>query len=84
MGNFTKYFVDANREAIMQKFLSYLFMVCVSVALQVLVFIYGWGMHPRSWWWIIGGGVVASTLLRSVFDAVEKENKKSDEKKVTR
>jgi hypothetical protein len=36
---------------------------------------YGWGLHPRSWWWIIGVGIVANTVIRSVFERVEKESK---------
>jgi len=47
--------------------------VCLAVGLQILVFIFGWGLTPVSWWWIIGGGVVGFTLLRSLSDYITKE-----------
>ena len=59
----------------MMKFLSYLFLLTISVGLNIAVMMYGWGLHPRSWWWIIGVGIVANTVIRSVFERVEKESK---------
>ena len=59
----------------MQKLFSYMFMACLVVALQIAVFIYGWGLRPQSWWWIIGGGIFGTTALRSLFDKLEKEAK---------
>jgi hypothetical protein len=59
----------------MVKFITYLCLTAVAVGLGILVMMYGWGLHPRSWAWIVGGGVFANAVLRSVFDAVEKELK---------
>ena len=60
----------------MVKLLAYLSMTSASVGLSIAVMIFGWGLHPQSWWWIIGGGVVGTTVVRMVFDRVEKELKK--------
>jgi len=59
----------------MIRFIAYLALTGSAVGLNVLVLMRGWGLHPQSWWWIVGGGVVANTLLRMVFDSVEKELK---------
>ena len=63
----------------MQKFLALLFLVCCSVGLSVLVMIYGWGLHPRSWWWIIGAGVFGVTVINTAYskmlDSEEKQRK---------
>ena len=48
----------------------------LTIVLSILVMIYGWGLEPKSWWWIIGGGVFGMTFIRTLFDKIEKENKK--------
>jgi uncharacterized membrane protein len=60
----------------MQKFLSLVFVICLIVGLQILVMIFGWGVHPQSWWWIIGGGVFGATILRALSDALQKDGNK--------
>ena len=60
----------------MQKILSYMFLTCIVVGLQILVMIFGWGLHPKSWWWVIGVGIFGSTAVRALIDAVMKEDKK--------
>lgn len=59
----------------MSKMLSYMFLLSCAVGLQILVYIYGWGMHPRSWWWILCGGVVGFTVIQLGYDALRKEDK---------
>ena len=59
----------------MSKLLAFMFIAALAVSLQVLVMIYGWGIAPVSWWWIIGGGVFGVTILRSMLNALEKEDK---------
>ncbi len=51
--------------------LALLFAMSASVALAVLVAIYGWGLEPQSWWWIIGGGVFGQLFVRYVVSRVE-------------
>jgi hypothetical protein len=60
----------------MGRFLNYIFLLSVTVALSACVMIFGWGLHPRSWWWIIGGGVFAHSVIRAIFDKLEKEGSK--------
>lgn len=57
----------------MQKLLATLFLVCLMVGLQILVFTKGWGLHPGSWLWIIGGGVIGEAVLREISDAILNE-----------
>ena len=59
----------------MSKTLSYMFLLSLAVGLKILVYIYGWGMHPRSGWWIIGGGIVGFTVIKAGYDALKKEDK---------
>lgn len=35
----------------------------VTVAIGIMVMIYGWGIEPNSWWWIGGGGLAQLALL---------------------
>lgn len=50
----------------MQKLLATLFLLCLSVGLQILVFTKGWGLHPGSWLWIIGGGFIGEAVLLGI------------------
>jgi len=56
----------------MQKFLSVLFLLCLTVGLNVLVLMKGWGIHPQSWWWIIGGGVVGQGIIQGFIQTIFK------------
>lgn len=58
----------------MNKIISILAVMSASIALSVLVLMYGWGLHPQNWWWILGGGIVAQTVLRSLADKVIKSD----------
>lgn len=60
----------------MSKFLANVFLICLSVLLQILVMQYGWGLSPRSWWWIIGGGVFGYTVLLALRLALNSEDSK--------
>jgi hypothetical protein len=55
------------------KFIAFLGVVSMMVALQILVMIFGWGLEAQSWWWIIGAGVFGTTFLRWLFEKVSKE-----------
>jgi hypothetical protein len=35
----------------------------LTVLLQVLVLIYGWGLSVHSWWWVLGVGVLGQVML---------------------
>ena len=56
-----------------QKILSQLFLVCIAVALQICIMIFGWGLHPQSWWWLVGGGVFGVTAVRALSNKLDKE-----------
>ena len=45
------------------KLLATLFLQACSVAIQVGVMIYGWGLQPKSWGWIIGMGCCAQMVV---------------------
>ena len=65
----------------LQKVLSQMFLVSLSVAVSVLVMIYGWGLRPLSWWWIVGAGVFVNTVLRVLATRVEEDGKKPEPRK---
>jgi hypothetical protein len=69
--------VQKDRSMTMEKFLSLLFVICLSVALQILVMIFGWGLHPKSWWWIIGCGVIGVTFVKMLGDRLMNGDKSS-------
>jgi len=60
---------------VIEKVLSQLFLMSLAVALQIVVMMLGWGLHPQSWWWIIGGGVFGITVLRVLADHIDKGSK---------
>jgi hypothetical protein len=49
-------------------------LACIAgvVVLQILVFVFGWGLTPRSWWWILGVGVGGGVVLKVLGDAITK------------
>jgi hypothetical protein len=49
------------------------FLICCSVALQILVLIHGWGLEPKSWWWIIGGGIFLMVFLRALMEKIDRD-----------
>lgn len=59
----------------MNKILTYLCLIAMSVALSIAVMYFGWGLHVLSWRWVIGGGVFGQTVLKAIYDVVEKEFK---------
>lgn len=38
----------------------------ISVGMQILVLINGWGMRPQSWWWILGVGFFGNVVLVTI------------------
>ena len=54
--------------------LAYIFYIIISVALGILVMIYGWGLEPASWWWILGVGIVGRLLWELVGKKLQDEN----------
>lgn len=56
----------------LQKFLSNFLLFCLTVILQVVIFINGWGMTPRNWWWIIVAGTLGHATLGVLRDKVNK------------
>ena len=57
----------------LNKILAGIFVITALVALQILVFIKGWGMHPQNWWWIIGGGIFGQLFLKFIGDKAMKD-----------
>ena len=54
----------------LNKVLASIFMTGAILALQILVLMKGWGLHPQSWWWILGGGFVGMTVLKAIGERV--------------
>lgn len=44
------------------RLLAMLFILIATMALSILILIFGWGMTPQSWPVIIGGGIAALML----------------------
>ena len=57
----------------MNKILAMIFILTLSVGLQILVMIYGWGLQPKSWFWILGIGYFAEGIVRAIASKVVKE-----------
>jgi len=36
------------------------FGICISMVTSIAVFVYGWGLSPKSWWWIIGMNLIGN------------------------
>jgi hypothetical protein len=58
------------------KLLALLFVISLSVTVNVLVLAYGWNLTPHSWWWIIGGGVFARIVLDGMYRAIVADESK--------
>jgi uncharacterized membrane protein YjjB (DUF3815 family) len=57
----------------LSKFLALLFVILIAVGMQILTYIYGWGMQPRSWVWIIGVGVFGHMFSMMIAQKLVKE-----------
>lgn len=66
----------------MPNFLSRLFLIILTVGLQILVMVFGWGVHPQSWMWIIGGGIFGILTIRVVAEKLERDEKIAELEKV--
>lgn len=52
------------------KFVSLVFIFTLSVGIEIVVLIYGWGLTPKSWWWIIGVGIFALTVVTVIRETI--------------
>jgi hypothetical protein len=59
----------------MTKFLSYVFLTILTVAISVSVMMFGWGLRPVSWGWIIGMGVFGNIAVHGLLMSIGKEDK---------
>ena len=60
----------------MTQLLGWLFLLILTVANWIAVFVWGFGVDVKNWWVVIGCGVFATVVLRSIGDAMKKEEKK--------
>jgi RsiW-degrading membrane proteinase PrsW (M82 family) len=57
----------------LSKLFALLFVLSLTIGLQILSYIYGWGMQPRSWWWIIGVGIFGHAFSMMIAQKIVKE-----------
>lgn len=51
------------RGRVVMKLLATFLLLPLSIAVGILVLMFGWGMQPVSWTWIIGGAVFQFVVL---------------------
>jgi hypothetical protein len=56
----------------LQKVVALLCIISTAVAIEILVMIYGWGLHVRSWAWIVILGIVGLAFVRLLGDEIMK------------
>lgn len=55
----------------MKTFLALLMLLLLSVGLQILVMVNGWGLKPVSWGWIIGAGVFINAVIQTIAKKID-------------
>jgi len=40
--------------------------ICLGYLVMILVFIYGWGLQPKSWFWIIGVNLMGAIISKGI------------------